>query len=163
MKYFFFLFILWVFVSPGVSAQIPAQTIPEFQFFRADKKPFTNKDLPGGKMLFFVFFDPGCDHCQHAMKNMDKNYLAFKKTATYLLSLDNHNKMNDFMDKYGPHLKKQKNVRLLQDQLNQFVPKFTPRKYPSMFLYSAERKLLDYEDNPESIFRFLNIINSTGK
>ena len=67
------------------------------------------------------------------------------------------------MDTYGSKLKGQKNVTLLQDKLQQFIVKFNPVRYPSMFIYSPEKKLIDYEDNPESIFRLVNAINKTGK
>jgi thiol-disulfide isomerase/thioredoxin len=163
MKYLFYTLVLLFVISTGVSGQIPAQSIPDFQFLGADKKTFTTNELPKDKMIFFVFFDSECDHCQHAIKNIDKNYQAFQKTATYIISIDDHEKINQFMNTYGPHLKTQKNVVFLQDKFNQFITKFTPRKYPSMFLYSTQNKLLDYEDNEESIFRFLNIINKPGK
>ena len=67
------------------------------------------------------------------------------------------------MDTYGSKLKGQKNVTLLQDKLQQFIVRFNPMRYPSMFLYSAGRKLLDYEDNPESVFRLVNTLNKNVK
>ena len=62
------------------------------------------------------------------------------------------------MGKYGVKLKDKKNVTLLQDKQFQFISKFQPKKYPSMFLYSPDKKLIDYEDNDESVFRFLKLI-----
>jgi hypothetical protein len=52
---------------------------------------------------------------------------------------------------------------MLQDTKNEFIVRFKPRKYPSMFLYSADKKLLDYEDNAESMFRFTNQLNPVAK
>ena len=65
------------------------------------------------------------------------------------------------MNMFGKGLKGKKNVVLLQDNLNQFISSFKPQKYPSMFLYSAKKKLIDYEDNEETLFRFVNAINKT--
>jgi peroxiredoxin len=150
-------------VSAQISGQPPAQTIPHFQFFKLDNTSFTDNDLPKGKIIFFMFLDPDCDHCQHAIKSIGEQYQAFKKTTIFLISIYDKNKMNHFMDTYGGKLKVQKNVTILQDKLQQFIAKFNPERYPSMFLYSPEKKLLNYEDNPESVFRLVNAINKNVK
>ena len=139
-------------------AQVPAQTIPEFNFYRLDKTPFTNKDLAKEKKLFFIFFDSDCEHCQRAVSQINRQYASIKKTALYLITLDPQQKINIFMGKYGDGLKDKKNVTLLQDKQYQFITKFQPKKYPSMFLYSPDKKLLAYEDNDESVFRILNMV-----
>ena len=143
-------------------AQTPAQTIPVFDFYRFDKTTFTNKNLTPGKMSFFMFFDCDCDHCQHAMANLNQHFTEYKKAAIYLISLDDQQKINAFMAKYAPDIKGQKNVTMLQDSKNEFIKKFGPRKYPSMFLYAADKKLLAYEDNPEKMSRFLKQLTAAG-
>jgi hypothetical protein len=167
MKYTICTLALFLLIGYSLSAQIPgqppAQTIPGFQFFRLNNTPFTDKDLPRGKMIFLLFFDSDCDHCQNAVKSIGNQYQSFKKTSMFLISIDDLKKINHFMETYGSKLKGQKNVTILQDKLQQFILKFNPRKYPSMFLYSSERKLIDYEDNPESVFRLVNAINKAGK
>ena len=150
--------LLLLFIANIVAAQIPAATMPEFTFYRFNQTAFTNKDLPPGKMIFIVFFDPDCDHCQRAIATIGQQYQSFKKAAIYLVSMFDQNKMNHFMDTYGKALKGQKNVVLLQDKLGQFINKFKPRKYPSMFLYSPEKKLLVYEAAPETVPKFIQTI-----
>jgi peroxiredoxin len=157
------LFLISFTVSAQISTQPPAQTIPEFKFFRFNNASFTNKDLPQGEMVFLLFFDSDCDHCQNAVKNIGDEYQSFKKIPIFLISIDDQNKINHFMETYGSKLKGQKNVTMLQDKLQQFISKFNPRRYPSMFLYSSEKKLIDYEDNAESVFRLVNTINKTAK
>jgi len=146
----------------NIYAQIPAQTLPDFTFSRLDRSPFTNRDLPPGKMFFFIFFDSDCDHCQRAVKNIDQQYKSFQNIAICLISVDDHDKINRFVNTYAQHLKNQKNVVLLQDNLNQFIARFKPYKYPAMFLYSADKKLIDYEDNEGTVFRIVNAINKTN-
>jgi len=97
------------------------------------------------------------------MTNLNQHYEEYKKAAIYLISLDNKEKINQFINKYGPNLNGKKNVILLQDLKNEFITKFKPRKYPSMFLYSVEKKLIDYEDNEEGMFRFSKRINAPAK
>jgi len=137
-------------------AQVPAQSIPAFSFLGQGNKAFTNKDLAQGPPLFFLFVDPDCEHCQRAVHTIGEQYAAFRNAAMYVISLDSREKLSLFLDKYGGALKTQKNVLLLQDNLNQFIVRFKPRKYPAMMLYSPKGVLLDYEDNPESVFRIVN-------
>ncbi|HWJ27213.1 MAG TPA: hypothetical protein VNS32_11765, partial [Flavisolibacter sp.] len=99
-----------------------------------------------------------CDHCHRAIENINKNYKSFSHISVYLVSMDDQQKMNDVLKRYGPELKKQKNVLLLEDRNKQFISKFNPRRFPSMYLYSAENKLVDYEDNEETVYRIMKFI-----
>lgn len=152
------LFLLLSLCTVNSLAQVPAQTIPDFTFYKLDKTPFINRDLAKEKKLFFLFFDTDCEHCQRAVSYIGQHYAVIKNTAVYLVTLDPQQKINLFMTKYGYGLKDRKNVTLLQDKQYQFIMKFQPKKYPSMFLYSQDKQLLDYEDNDESVFRILNLI-----
>ena len=158
-KYFDFLF----FISISASAQPPAETVPDFNFYKLDKTAFTKKSFDPDKLLFFVFFDSDCDHCQRAVLDIDQHYSAFKKTTIYLITLDDQEKIKLFMNKYGNNLKDKKNVTVLQDPQYEFMRKFRPRKYPALFLYSTDKKLLLYEDNEQNMFRFLQQINALAK
>jgi len=140
-------------------AQQPAAMIPDFNFFKLDGTSFTNKNLEQGKKIFFVFFDPGCDHCQHAMNDISIHHNELNKVALYLISVDIKERINNFLATYGKNLRSKKNVIVLQDLKNEFIQKFKPRKYPSMFLYSSEKKLLLYDDNEKNLASFLKKIN----
>jgi hypothetical protein len=140
----------------------PAKTLPEFEFHRLDQSVITKNDLPRGKILFFIFFDSDCDHCQRAVHQIGEDYKNFQKTAIFLVSLDDKKKINHFMLTYAPRLMAQKNVTILQDTRNQFIVRFKPLRYPAMFLYSADKKLIDYEDNELSVFRLVNTIKKNG-
>jgi peroxiredoxin len=159
MKQKLILVLLQLFAASQVRCQIPAQTIPDFKFYKTDAAAFTQKDLPPGKLIFIVFFDPTCDHCQRAIHNLDAQYKSFEKTAIFLVSLDDRDKMNRFLATYAPGLQTKKNITLLQDKLNQFVTTFTPYRYPAMYLYGTDKKLIDYEDNEESMFRLIHSIS----
>ena len=143
----------------NICAQPPAKTLPDFEFSRLDRSSFTKQDLARGKMTFFMFFDPDCEHCQRAIQNIDSQYRSFEKVAVYLISQDNEEKMKGFLNQYTKHLKTQKNVVLLMDTKSQFIVKFQPRRYPAMFLYSTDNTLIDYEDNSETVFRLVHFIS----
>ena len=163
MKSIFKIVILVLLISKNTAAQTPSQKIPAFTFLKLDNSLFSNKDLESRKMLFFVFFDSECEHCQHAVKEIDQHYNGYKKTAIYLISADSPEKINLFMQKFGRNLAGKNNVTLLQDFNNEFITKFQPRKYPSLFLYSAKKELILYDDNELNLSRFLQQISTRLK
>jgi peroxiredoxin len=122
-----------------VAGQKPVASIPSFTFFRNNNAAFTNSHIQNGKMLFFVFFDVTCHHCRHAIKYINQNAGRFNKVAVYLITLDGWDKVTSFMGKYGPQLQGKKNVTVLRDARNEFINKFGRVKYPSLFLFSAQK------------------------
>jgi cytochrome oxidase Cu insertion factor (SCO1/SenC/PrrC family) len=152
-------FLLLLIFSVQISAQVPAETVPAFNFFKQDKTRFTNNNLAQGKMLLFVFFDATCDHCQHAFQYMNQYHRELEKAAVYFITVDNPATATMFLNKYATNLKNKKNVTLLFDLNNEFILKFKPRKYPSIFLYSAQKKLLIYDDDEKVLPRVSNMIN----
>jgi peroxiredoxin len=164
MKIVIRILVFFLLISSRIAAQHsatpPAQTVPAFEFYKLDKSLFTNKNLAVNKPLFFFFFDCTCDHCQQAMKYLNQHFKDFKNAGVYLISLDTQQAMTAFLNKYAPNVINQKNVTVLQDTKTEFITRFKPRKYPSLFLYDANRKLLDYEDNPDSMFRFSMLLNN---
>jgi peroxiredoxin len=163
MKFFLKLFLLILLISASAHAQTPASAIPEFTFYKLDNTAFTNKSIRPGKLSLIVFFDASCDHCQHAMQAYNQHYSELNKTAIYLVTLDNQANINYFMTKYANNLYGGKNVTILQDLKNEFIKKFGPRKYPSMFLYSPQKKLLIYDDEPKNVGNFLKKIKANSK
>ena len=155
--------LLFLIISAGISAQGPVEIVPAFKFYKQDKSIFTNTNLAQGKMLFFVFFDATCDHCQHAFQYMNQHHRELDKAAVYFITMGNPATTAIFLNKYGNNLKGKRNITLLLDLNNEFIRKFKPRKYPSMFLYSAQKKLLLYDDNEQTLPRFSKIMNGKAE
>lgn len=165
MKHFLKLIILFLclLITSESSAQTPAQTIPEFTFYKLNKTPFTNKNVTSGKEVLFIFFDVTCDHCQHTISTLSKRISECSKISICLVSLEDKTAITNFFNQYGKNLPGQKNITILQDTKNQFITQFGPRKYPSVFLYSAQKKLLLYDDEDMYLEKFFKIINSPKK
>ena len=160
MKYIVTILMLLFSSFLPAAAQKPAAIVPEFTFYKVDKTSFTNAQLPGSKMLFFVFFDITCEHCQQAIQYINRHHKAFEKVAVYLITLDEWDKVKLFINRYGPQLENKTNIKILRDTRNEFITKFGPVKYPSLFLYSAKRQLILYDDEENSLERFKEKINS---
>ena len=152
--------ICFLFSYSGVSAQVPANSVPGFTFFKMDGKRFKNNELTLGKKSVFLFFDATCIHCQKAISFFNKHHSELKHTSTYLISLDAKATMQAFLKKYAGSLLKDKNVLTLQDMNNEFILKFKPRKYPSMFLYSEKQKLLFYDDEEKNAPKLLQLVHA---
>jgi len=163
MKNFVKILLFSIVISAKAIAQHPAATIPDFTFFKLDKTVFTNKNIHPGKLSLIIFFDAGCDHCQHAMSTFNQHFTELNKTAVYLVTLDNQATIKYFMTKYANNLYGSKNVTILQDLKNEFITKFAARRYPSMFLYSAQKKLMIYDDEPKNVGNFLKKIKTNSK
>ena len=155
----FLAIMLCCLVSKIAFAQGPVTTIPAFSFSRVDKTMFTNENLSKGRMVFFVFFDTECDHCREAIQYINMHDKEFSKTAIYFIQLENTNRAISFLTKNGINLLGKNNVMLLQDTQSEFVKKFRPRKYPSMFLFSDKKQLLLYDDEPGHLQKFAQLIN----
>src|ERR1700712_2326701 len=158
MKHSRLIFLMLIIFNRPSAAQTPAPVLPDFKFFTFGGQPTGQRDLVKEKINLFIFFDPDCDHCQRTVADINKNYKAFSKASLIFVSVEGWQKINQFAGLYAPVLQKQKNVRFLRDSLNQFITIFKPRRYPALFLYSADKKLLDYEDNENSLFRIERFI-----
>ena len=143
---------------PAIEAQQPGSTppaarIPAFRWVRRDGGLVSNSDLPAGKPVLFVFFDPDCDHCKRAVGHMDAEYADYRAAGIYFVSMESQEKIDRFVATYGRRLAAQRNVVFLRDPGGGYMLGFHPVRFPSLFLYSPEHKLLDYEDNEETLFR----------
>ena len=150
-------------LSFETNAQTPAQTIPAFTFYKFDKTPFTNANVTVGKQSLFIFFDVTCDHCQHTISTLSKRINECSKISIYLISMEDKTSITNFFNQYGKNLPAQKNVTILQDSKNQFITQFSPRKYPSVFLYSAQKKLRLYDDEDQYLEKFFKLISPNKK
>lgn len=139
-----------------------AQVLPEFTFYRADGRPFGRHDLPLNMPLLFVFFDPDCPHCQQAVRHIGEQFDLNGKTEICLVSVEKWDKIRSFISVYGVKLKDRGNVVWLRDSVAEFIGKFKPLKFPAMLLYSRDGKLVDYEDNENTVFRLVKMLPAAG-
>jgi len=138
--------------GPG-GAPPPVTTIPVFRFIRHDGGMVSNADLPKGRLALFVFFDPDCDHCKRTVAHMNSEIAAYRSVFLYFVSMESQDKIDRFVSTYASRLAAQRNVVFLRDPGAAYMVSFHPIRFPSLFLYSPEHKLLDYEDNEETLFR----------
>jgi peroxiredoxin len=157
-----------VFLSLGLSLLLShigfgqAQVLPDFTFYRADGHAFGRRDVPVGKPVLFVLFDPTCPHCQRAVRHIGEQYAAFRKAEICLVSMENWAAINEFVATYAGALKGRPNVVVLRDSAGEFIGRFKPMKFPAMMLFSRDGRLVDYEDNENTVFRLVKMMPVAG-
>lgn len=160
MKLFCFFCCLLVLSFVSLRAQTPSPVVPDFRFLQKNGQAFTRQQLAKNKTLFFVFFDISCEHCQQALQYLEVHYRQLTKAAIYLLTLDPGPQAEAFLQAKAPRLFRLPNTLLLRDRGNQFIRLFQPRKYPSLFLYSAKQELLLYSDEEKDLDAFVKRIGT---
>lgn len=141
------------------NAQRAPYVIPEFSFFRLDDDaPFTREDLEKGKQTVFIFFSTTCDHCQRETEAISKNFGDFSQASLYFVSKDSKSDIRKYMDTYGKTLWDQPSVTVLYDPRSEFVLKFNPSKYPSIYVYTPTRQLVKHFDGETPIAEIIGVV-----
>lgn len=136
------LFLIGAF-GPACAQETP-YTIPEFTFYQLDETPFTREDLSKTSNIVFVFFSTTCHHCQDETQAMGERFSDFSQSTLYFISREPKADIVKFMNSYGKALKGKPNVKVLQDPASEFVLKFNPTQYPSVYIYSPTRQLVKH-------------------
>ena len=77
---------LALFFCVMISSQVRSQQVPPFKMTLSNNKIFNAAELPKGKPLVLIYFDPDCDHCKKLMTGLFKNINSFKKTEIVLIT-----------------------------------------------------------------------------
>ena len=86
-----------ILLSPS---RMNSQTIPPFKMALSNNKIFNAIDLPKGKPLVLIYFDPDCDHCQKLMTELFKKIKSFKKAEMVLITFKPVTEVAAFEKKY---------------------------------------------------------------
>lgn len=140
------------------NAQRAPYMIPEFSFFRLDDTPFTREDLEKGKQTVFIFFSTTCDHCQRETEAISKNFNDFSQASLYFVSKDSKSDIRKYMDTYGKGLWDKPSVTVLYDPRSEFVLKFNPSKYPSIYIYAPTRQLVKHFDGETPVAEIIGVV-----
>ena len=150
--------ILIAFLLIGGMASAQVKTMPDFKFVRMDNgAEYTPKQLTPGKRTFFIFFDTECPHCFRAITEYNKNHQTMNNVNIVIVTRDRKDIAIEFLKRVGPSLYAKKNAVAVLDVYNQFIGRFLPKKYPSMFLFGVNKQLIFYSDEESDITTFIDI------
>lgn len=134
--------------------------IPEFGEFVSyfDDFVLTSADLPKAGQFIFIFYDPECGHCQELGTEVNKHIKYLKDTKIYFISMQEKPLVGKYRDKYTPSLKNNNNVYFLEDKEYEFIMKFDPQNFPSLYLYDGKTReikvYLDGQNKMEEVLSY---------
>lgn len=145
--------------TAATNSRAPKQ-VPEFTFYTLKgNQAVSRTSLALTGNIVFVFFDPGCSHCRVDIKAMGDNFEKIKGANFYLVSQQDPALVTDFMNTYGKGLQNRDNVTVLLDRNFEFLAKFNPVQYPSVYVYGQDRALKTYFDGEQPIDFIIKSIN----
>jgi thiol-disulfide isomerase/thioredoxin len=107
---FQFLGLAYFSVALLLTTKTSSQTIPPFKMVLSDNTISTANDLPKGKPVVLIYFDPDCDHCQKLMTALFKKINDFKKAEIVLVTFKTTGDVVAFEKKYNT--KKYSNIKV---------------------------------------------------
>ncbi|WP_293957629.1 MULTISPECIES: peroxiredoxin family protein [unclassified Sphingobacterium] len=160
MKFLYSLiFVSISFLFQPAFAQAP-KTLPPFTFdevYQTGK--FDSDKLPKSGYIVLNFYDPGCGHCQKMGAGVAQNLTKLKNTSFYFISMNDKQYVDGFINMHAKALKNASNVKFLFDSGTQFIEKFKPTNYPSLYIYDARTKLLmQHLDGEEDVNKLLKVL-----
>lgn len=112
--------------------------LPDMRIRLLDQSDIYLKKLTGKVVL--VFFQPECDHCQREASDISQNITAFKNVTLYFITSDSAEKIERFANEYKLH--DQVNVFFGNASTESVLKNFGPIATPSIYIYSAEQRLI---------------------
>ena len=89
-----------------------------------------------------VFFDPDCDHCQLATKNITEKIDQLKDVQIIMVSIYDFKKMKKFYKDYK--IAKYPNIILARDGIYDLVRFYNVSAIPDVYVYDKSGKLLNH-------------------
>ena len=119
-------------------AMPPVNELPAMLLTQKDGSIVDAKNLEGKIVL--IFFHPDCDHCQREAKEIEEHKDDFIGYKIYFISSDPMPQLVKFEEDY--HLGNLPNVTFATTRVEFIMGNYGPIAAPSLFIYSAERRLV---------------------
>lgn len=104
-----------------------------------DSTAFTNDQLPKGKPLVLIFFNPDCEHCQKETKELLAYKDELKDIPIVMASSLPYKLVKEFYAGYN--IASMPNITMGQDANFVLGRKYQPSRYPAIFVYDAKGRL----------------------
>lgn len=127
---------------------------PNLTIQLTDGSVINGKSLSGE--LLFILFQPDCDHCQHEAQEIEENIAAFRDHTLYFISSSPIEEIKKFATEYK--LAGIPNVRFGWTTTQSIINNFGPIQTPSVYIYSAQGKLIKHFNGQVAIGEILRYL-----
>jgi AhpC/TSA family len=124
--------------NPADAANVAVNELPRMTITLLDNSRLDLHQLQGSAIL--IFFQPECDHCQHAAGEIRENILAFRKHQLYFITSQSLEASGKFAETY--QLSGNENVHFSWTPMEQVLDNYGPISAPSIYIYSADHQLV---------------------
>ncbi len=100
------------------------------------------KALPTTGKIVFVFYDPGCGHCQQLGSAFSNKIKEMSGLSLFFISMNDKEYVDGFINMFAKNLKGRTNVSFWKDPGVEFIEKFKPTNYPATYIYDAAKRTL---------------------
>jgi thioredoxin-related protein len=140
--------LLTIFVFFGALAQadtslpyIQNPTIPAFDIVKLpDSTFFTNRDLKKKKPVILFFFNPDCEHCQNATKNLTAKIEQLKDVQIIMISMLDYKIISKFYTDYK--IADFPNIRMAWAFTGFFLSFYKIHTIPAIYVYDKNGNFL---------------------
>ncbi len=115
--------------------------LPSFQFVTPAKIFLTEKDIPKNQSVIFALFNPTCDHCINAAKDVVSKMDSLQNTTIFFVTFtSNFNDLGAFITNTNAGQFPNFHVCAAEQQfiLNHFMPNYI---MPQIMIYNKQHKL----------------------
>lgn len=134
-----------------------SQLMPPFQFYSLDGKKFTEQNLPTGKFVALIFFNPDCDFCEDETDSIKAHIRQLQNVEFVMISYRDSSKLSKFVGDYD--LLRYQNIHVVWDKDHSYSQLYTFHYTPSVHLFSPRHLLLTFIDGMMTIPTLIKNIN----
>lgn len=140
-----FLVVGWILFSAFSTAStiktgMEGRLLPSFDLFLADSTThFNTGNIPSGKPVIVIGFQPWCTHCQAETRDIIQHIEMFKDIRIYYVTNYPYSQMKIFYDYFK--LFQYPNIIMGQDSTNTFLRYFHAPGVPYIAIFDAKKRL----------------------
>lgn len=118
-------------------------TIPAYNIRKLpDSSSFTNNLLQKNKPTVLIFFNPDCEHCQHATKNLVEKIDKLKDVQILMVSVMDYNLVQKFYEDYK--IADYPNITMARDGKYELARFYNVASIPDVYVYDKKGKFLNH-------------------